>query len=283
MTSEIRIDMNAVCDMSAIVKTSRPSRSTIPILPMAVTTKKIQSRNRAIGPHVNRLSKSQLYSKKALYKRPHKPVASTKAPEIDYAATKTVKVGGAKNGGERLVPVHKAPRFYPTEVDSKPKKPRKAHRAPGLRSTLTPGTVVIILAGRFRGKRAVFLKQLESGLLLISGPFKVNGVPLRRVNQAYVIATQTKVDISTVTLDEKLNDAYFAKEKKTRDQRAKAKEFFAENGEREKKKCPDSRIADQKAVDKSLIAAIAQTPILAKYLATPFGLSNGDFPHRMKF
>ncbi|KAI7962051.1 hypothetical protein MJO28_000145 [Puccinia striiformis f. sp. tritici] len=271
-----------VCQI-VILKTSRPSRSTIPILPMAVTTKKIQSRNRAIGPHVNRLSKSQLYSKKALYKRPHKPVASTKAPEIDYAATKTVKVGGAKNGGERLVPVHKAPRFYPTEVDSKPKKPRKAHRAPGLRSTLTPGTVVIILAGRFRGKRAVFLKQLESGLLLISGPFKVNGVPLRRVNQAYVIATQTKVDISTVTLDEKLNDAYFAKEKKTRDQRAKAKEFFAENGEREKKKCPDSRIADQKTVDKSLIAAIAQTPILAKYLATPFGLSNGDFPHRMKF
>ncbi|KAA1115447.1 hypothetical protein PGT21_036506 [Puccinia graminis f. sp. tritici] len=277
---------------------------------MAVTTKKNLPRNRAIGPHVNRLSKSQLYSKKALYKRPHKPIPSTKAPEVDYAATKTVKVGGAKNGGERLVPVHKAPRFYPTEVQSKPKKPRKAHRAPGLRSTLTPGTVVIILAGRFRGKRAVFLKQLESGLLMISGPFKVNGVPLRRVNQAYVIATQTKVDISKIKLDEKFNDAYFAKEKKTRDQRAKAKEFFAENGEREKKKCPDGRIADQKTVsipqfyipsvdppnyllifvagrdsqvDKSLIAAIAQTPVLVKYLATPFGLSNGDFPHRMKF
>ncbi|KNZ46699.1 large subunit ribosomal protein L6e [Puccinia sorghi] len=254
---------------------------------MAVT-KKTHSRNRAIGPHVNRLSKSQLYSKKALYKRPHKPIAGTKTDEVDYAATKTVKallhfVGGAKNGGERLVPVRKAPRFYPTEVDSKPKKPRKAHRAPGLRSTLVPGTIVIILAGRFRGKRAVFLKQLESGLLMISGPFKVNGVPLRRVNQAYVIATQTKVDISGLKLDQKFNDAYFAKEKKTRDQRAKAKEFFAENGEREKKKCPDSRIADQKTIDKPLVSAIAQTPLLAKYLATPFSLSNGDFPHRMKF
>ena len=46
---------------------------------------------------------------------------------------------------------------------------------------------------------------------VITGPFKINGVPLRRVNQAYVIATSTKVDISKVNV-EKFDDKYFAKE-----------------------------------------------------------------------
>ncbi len=41
------------------------------------------------------------------------------------------------------------------------------------------------------------------------GPFCCNAVPLRRICQAYVIATQTKVDVSGLKLPDKLDDEYF--------------------------------------------------------------------------
>ena len=87
----------------------------------------------------------------------------------------------------------KTPRFYPAEDAPKPLAHKAVRRPTKLRSSITPGTVLILLAGRFKGKRVVFLRQQESGLLLVTGPFKVNGVPVRRVNQAYVVATSTKV------------------------------------------------------------------------------------------
>lgn len=60
--------------------------------------------------------------------------------------------------------------------------------------------------------------------LTLSGPFKINGVPLRRVNQSYVIATSTKVDVSAVKSD-KFDDKYFSKEAQKKKKKGEG-EFF---------------------------------------------------------
>ncbi|KDQ12739.1 hypothetical protein BOTBODRAFT_112432 [Botryobasidium botryosum FD-172 SS1] len=204
-----------------------------------------------------------------------------KAPTAE-PAPKEVKVGGEKNGSTRLVPVNKAPRYYPAEDVVPPKKHRKVTAPATLRPSITPGTVLILLAGRFRGKRVVFLKQLASGLLLVTGPYKVNGVPLRRVNQAYVIATSTKIDIADVKLDDKINDAYFAKEK-THGSKSAESEFFEDGKPKEKAAYPEAKAEEQKALDKVLIAQIKKTDNLAKYLKASWGLSKGQFPHALVF
>lgn len=155
------------------------------------------ARSKELVPGVGRLSRSQVFAKRGLYKGLKK---SQKPAVEEPPATVEKTVGGANNGGTRLIPTAKAPRYYPAEDVRQPKKSRKSHKPTALRSSITPGAVLILLAGRFRGKRVVFLKQLESGLLLVTGPYKVNGVPLRRVNQAYVIATSTKIDVAELTV-----------------------------------------------------------------------------------
>merc|ERR1712154_136549 len=139
-----------------------------------------------------------------------------------------------------------------------------------VRDSLTAGTVAIVLAGVHKGKRVVVLKQLETGLLLVTGPFKLNGTPLRRVNQRFLLATSTKIDVSGVEVPDNVNDKYFA--------RVKAK--------KEEYKPSEQRKKDQVSIDTQVLAAIKKNTegsALREYLKAPFALSKGQFPHLMAF
>jgi large subunit ribosomal protein L6e len=51
----------------------------------------------------------------------------------------------------------------------------------------------------------------------------------------------------------------------------------------QKKEIATTRVADQKAIDKALIANIKKVELLGSYLATSFSLRKGDKPHEMKW
>lgn len=92
------------------------------------------ARNTDVSPYIGKLSRSQVYSKKGQYKRERKGVASTEPTAAEKRAS-----------------------YYPADDSvSRPKLSRKANKQTKLRATITPGTVVILLAGRFRGQSTPF-------------------------------------------------------------------------------------------------------------------------------
>jgi len=133
-------------------------------------------------------------------------------------------------GKKKKIPVTIQPklrRFLPTVYQRKPKENHRAFGLPQkLRKSLTPGTVSIVLCGRFAGKRVIFLKQLESGLCLATGPFKINGVPLRRFHQRHLIATSTKVDLTGLNLPKEVSDTLFLKEKVKKPTKSESDFFY---------------------------------------------------------
>ena len=169
--------------------------------------------------------------------------------------------------------------------------PKKA--APSGKKTVSAGTVAIMLAGRFRGRHCVVLKNVDAkdkNTLVVSGPYKYNGMPLRRVNRRYIIATSTKVDLSAAdSVISKIDKKTFARAKT--EKKAKSASGFLGKKEAKaaaagKKKIPDERVALQKQVDAAVISAIKKDKngkILPGYLRSVFTVKPGDVPHRMNF
>ena len=161
-----------------------------------------------------------------------------------------------------------------THFRRKCKVPKKTHISP----EFTPGQIVILLSGRFRGRRVVYLKKLESGLLLVTGPYKYNGVPLKRVNAAYVLPTNTKVKVDG-KVAEKLNDEFF---KRVTIKREKEEDFFVDE-KTKKERVTKERKDAQNEVDTVVKKAVDEEPMMKEYLKNRFALKDGDKPHLMKF
>ena len=157
--------------------------SLIPLFSRRMAGKPHTPRNSILPGGISRYGRSAMYSRKALFKKKRIPVVASKEKK-SYFKVKEVK--GEKNGGRRVVPLKKSvcvlwdcwildycisqqPRFYPTEDISRRLRSLKKGRPVRLRASITPGTVLILLAGRHMGRRVVFLRQLDSGMLLVTG------------------------------------------------------------------------------------------------------------------
>ena len=154
------------------------------------------------------------------------------------------------------------------------KIPKKTH----ISAELVPGQVLILLSGRFRGRRVVFLKKLESGLLLVTGPYKYNGVPLKRVNAAYVLPTNTKLKVDD-KVAQSVDDKLFLR----RDIKRESEKDFLVDDKTKKERLTDDRKKAQEDVDTQVKKAVDEVPMMKEYLRNRFALKNGDKPHLMKF
>eukprot|EP01100_Stratorugosa_tubuloviscum_P004800 TRINITY_DN220_c0_g3_i2.p1 TRINITY_DN220_c0_g3~~TRINITY_DN220_c0_g3_i2.p1 ORF type:complete len:261 (+),score=130.07 TRINITY_DN220_c0_g3_i2:239-1021(+) len=255
-------------------------------------TKRV-SRNPILRQGVEKYGRSEAYHRKGLWAlaEVRKNAKKTK-PEKKVTERKTVPFG--KNGS-RVIRAKLARNFSAEPVKKQKPSIRAKHRAQKLRASLKPGTILILIAGRYRGRRVVFLKQMPSGTLLITGPFKFNGIPLRRVNPAYAIATSTKIDISQVKINEKITDNLFKRNKSKRKSTIfkarkvklmkKLKQKIPKKKESLRRKFQLTKKFKelQKSVDTQLLPIIRKVPSLIDYLRAPFTLRKGQFPHLLKF
>jgi large subunit ribosomal protein L6e len=131
---------------------------------------------------------------------------------------------------------------------------------------------LLLFSSSFSTLQFLFYSMNTSFVLSITGPYTLNGVPLRRVNQRYVIGTSTKVPLDGIDVSN-IDDSFFAREEKSEAAPVEGRGTVTS----------DARKSAQKSVDEKLTANIAKVEMLQAYLQAKFSLSGSDRPHALKF
>ncbi|CAK9291688.1 unnamed protein product [Gordionus sp. m RMFG-2023] len=277
-------------------------------------------RNYEICKGIMRFSKSKIFHRRRLFDPivensvtlAIKKAKKEKEAKVRPVKTMTKPIGGDKNGEQRVILKKKMPKTIPIEQKCSFKKQRlskkdrnRARKYKPLRPSLIPGKILIVMAGPYRGKRVIFLDRLpHSGLLLITGPHKLNGCPLRRIHESRVIATTERIpgfelpQILDGLTDQLIKGemTYFSPEVKKRDERKskrknKDEDIFESGAKNVKEALPDQKKEIQKIVDNRILELIdgaitengLENRFMKKYLTLPFSLSPGQYPHAMVF
>ena len=131
------------------------------------------------------------------------------------------------------------------------------------RKLFQKGSILILLGKKYNGKKCVFLKYSREGALIVSGPYSVNGIPLRRINRKNAIQTEINIDLTGLNI-EFLNDKYFDYLKKSDELSSRM----------QKEKLITLHRIRQKIIDKFLEKEVKKNFFLEFYLRTKSKIKN---------
>lgn len=121
--------------------------------------------NYVLASGVMRYSRSQMSKRKAVWRLKGKKAPAIKKEKTPLTITK--EIGGANNGGKRAVKLIKPRGYYATKprVTKRPSHGCFKRHVRFTRRSLNPGRVLILLAGRHKGKRVVLLRVCALNLM----------------------------------------------------------------------------------------------------------------------